>query len=107
MRFISYEPALGPIALPAGTLPDWIISGGESGPGARVSAPRLFRAMRDQCTARGVAFFHKQFGTYRSHPLVLEEKATTAGAERRDPKHNGKGGALLDGRLWREFPKAI
>src|SRR2546421_609266 len=36
IRFISYEPALGPVRLPSnGSLPDWLISGGESGAGAR------------------------------------------------------------------------
>jgi protein gp37 len=104
VRFVSYEPALGPLRLPKGTVPDWIISGGESGPKARLSPPDFFRVIRDQCIARRIAFFHKQFGTFRSNPLVLESKATPAEAEQQDPKAHGKGGALLDGCLWREFP---
>jgi protein gp37 len=76
VRFVSYEPAiapLGPIGIgSAGRLPDWIISGGESGAHARVMHPAWARHVRDQCRALGIAFFHKQWGTYRSNPLVQE-----------------------------------
>jgi len=41
VRFISYEPALGPVRLPSnGSLPDWLISGGESGAVARPLKPQ-------------------------------------------------------------------
>jgi protein gp37 len=65
--------------------------------------PAWARYVRDQCRALGIAFFHKQWGTYSSNPLV-ERGLSPAEAERRDPRTNGKGGALLDGRLHREFP---
>jgi protein gp37 len=39
IRFISYEPALGPLKIGAAR-PDWIICGGESGPGARPTKPK-------------------------------------------------------------------
>jgi protein gp37 len=43
VKFISYEPALGPLTTLqlrwGGTVPDWIICGGESGPGARRMKP--------------------------------------------------------------------
>jgi protein gp37 len=107
-RFISYEPAiaaLGSIDIRAAKcLPDWIICGGESGGHARVMKPAWARHVRDQCRAFGIAFFHKQWGTYRSNPLVQEEGLSPADAQRHDPPTNGKGGALLDGRLYREFP---
>jgi protein gp37 len=49
IRFISYEPALGPVRLPSnGLLPDWLISGGESGPGART----IEAAMGSRCCRR-------------------------------------------------------
>ena len=50
------------------------------------------------------AFFLKQWGTYRSNPLVQEDGLPLADAQDRDPRTNGKGGALLDGRLHRDFP---
>jgi protein gp37 len=105
-RFISYEPAiapLGPIAI-GEWLPDWIICGGESGPKARSMNPAWARHVRDQCRALGVAFLHKQWGGYQSNPLVRERGLSPAEAERLDPPTNGKGGALLDGRLHRAFP---
>jgi protein gp37 len=93
VRFISAEPLLGPIELqfehhyepdhtncsglvspahePAcGREPgkhwgiDWVITGGESGPGARPAHPQWFRSIRDQCQAAGVAYLHKQHGEW-------------------------------------------
>ncbi|MFG2245503.1 DUF5131 family protein [Spirillospora sp. NPDC048823] len=46
---------------------DWVISGGESGPGARPAHPDWFRTLRDQCAAAGVAYFHKQHGAHTWH----------------------------------------
>jgi protein gp37 len=66
--------------------------------------PSWARHVRDQCIAFGVAYLHKQWGTYRSNPFVQEHALSLAEAARRDPPSNGKGGALLDGRLHREFP---
>jgi len=66
--------------------------------------PAWDRHMRDQCRALGIAFFLKQWGTYRSNPLVQEDGLPLADAQDRDPRTNGKGGALLDGRLHRDFP---
>jgi hypothetical protein len=77
---------------------------GESGNQARVMHPAWARHVRDQCRALGIAFFLKQWGTYSSNPLVQERGLSPAEAERRDPRSNGKGGALLDGRLHRDFP---
>jgi protein gp37 len=82
VRFLSCEPLLGP--LPNLDLDGigWVITGGESGPGARLIDPRWVRDIRDTCLARGVPFFHKQWGG-------------------RSPK---AGGRLLDGRTWDEMP---
>jgi protein gp37 len=91
VRFVSAEPLLGPIDFrrvsPNGvqlidtligrsTTPDysgwprldWIIVGGESGPGARPMHPDWARAIRDQCAAAGVAFFFKQNGEWQHMP---------------------------------------
>lgn len=45
---------------------DWVICGGESGPGARPMHPDWARLLRDQCAAAGVAFFFKQWGAYKN-----------------------------------------
>jgi protein gp37 len=61
VRFVSYEPALGPLdGLDLAGL-HWVICGGESGPGWRPIDPAWARAMRDRCRAAGLAFFFKQF----------------------------------------------
>ena len=60
VRFISYEPALGPLDDLDLTGIDWVIYGGESGPGWRPANPDWARAMRDKCARENVVFFHKQ-----------------------------------------------
>lgn len=61
IRFISYEPALGPLSLRASSvLPDWIIVGGESGRDPRQMDPQWARDLRDECAACGIPFFMKQ-----------------------------------------------
>lgn len=71
MRFVSYEPALGPVDFMRGNALvgnltqrslNWVIAGGESGPGARPAHPDWFRSVRDQCQEAGVPFFFKQWG---------------------------------------------
>ena len=82
VRFLSVEPLLGLIPrLPLDGI-DWVIVGGESGPGYRPVQPEWVRAIRDQCAEAGVAFFFKQWGG-------------------RTPK---AGGRTLDGREWSEMP---
>ncbi len=84
VRFLSIEPLIGPV----GTLDlsgiDWVIVGGESGPGARPMHPDWVRSIRDQCVDAEVAFFFKQWGGLR-------------------PK---SGGRQLDDREWNDFPDA-
>lgn len=43
---------------------DWVVAGGESGPGARPMHPDWVRSLRDQCGAAGVPFLFKQWGEY-------------------------------------------
>ena len=83
VRFLSIEPLIGPVGLLDLTGIDWVIVGGESGPGARKMKPEWVREVRDQCEKWGVAFFFKQWGGFR-------------------PK---SGGRELDGREWSGFPK--
>jgi protein gp37 len=83
VRFLSIEPLIGAIGAVNLDGIDWVIAGGESGPGARPMHLEWLREIRDQCLRQGVAFFFKQWGGLR-------------------PK---SGGRELDGREWSEFPK--
>jgi protein gp37 len=101
IKFISYEPALGPLRLPKhGPFPDWLISGGESGPLARPMKPQWVRNIIADCRDRGVAPFHKQWGNYQNNPLVSEQGMSFERAKGLDAF--GKGGGLVDGKLVRE-----
>lgn len=101
VRWISCEPLLGRVALcrcaggdvdvAAGVSPagpgwcpihgavrvDWVVCGGESGPGARPVHPDWVRSLRDQCAAGGVPFFFKQWGDVL--PVELRDAAGMAG----------------------------
>ncbi|EPD35854.1 MULTISPECIES: phage Gp37/Gp68 family protein [Delftia] len=79
VRFLSMEPLLGPVSFEGlfanpsniadGTNAleelDWVIVGGESGPGARPMHPDWALSLRDQCEAVGTAFMFKQWGEWR------------------------------------------
>ena len=64
VRFVSYEPALGPVDWTGWDYVHQIIGGGESGPNARPMHPAWQRATRDWCTPRGIAYFFKQWGEF-------------------------------------------
>lgn len=125
VRFVSYEPALAEVDcerwmpkrchgcqscafrrdhLIAPGL-DWIIAGGESGPGARPSNPDWFRTVRDQCQAASVPFFFKQWGEY--HPLTSTDGIHGSPFGGHHMMRVGKkaAGAILDGREWRQMPQ--
>jgi protein gp37 len=82
IRFLSIEPLIGPIEKLNLKGIDWVIVGGESGPGARPVDPQWVLNIRNQCIKARVAFFFKQWGG-------------------RSPK---AGGRLLEGREWSQFP---
>ena len=82
IKFLSLEPLLGPIPrLPLAGI-DWVIVGGESGPGARPMEEAWVRQIRDRCVSRGVPFFFKQWG----------------GVDKK------RAGRELDKRTWDEMP---
>ena len=84
VKFLSLEPLLGPLPdLDLASI-DWVIVGGESGPGARPMDPAWVTDLRDQCGRADVPFFFKQWGG----PV---KKRT---------------GRVLEGRLWDEMPVA-
>jgi protein gp37 len=120
VRFLSCEPLLGPLNLmrapaegggwdnwltgdrhrgnaiwSAGPGIDWVIAGGESGLRARSMRPDWAHRLRDQCVTAGVPFFFKQWGAWAPRADGVIEKTT-----------KDKTGALLDGREWREVPRA-
>ncbi|KQR83487.1 phage Gp37/Gp68 family protein [Sphingomonas sp. Leaf343] len=66
VRFLSMEPLLGPVSFDPCELAsiDWIIVGGESGPGARPMHPDWARDLRDQCSIAFVPMLFKQWGEW-------------------------------------------
>lgn len=66
VRFISYEPALGSLNELDLTGIDWVIYGGESGPGYRAEDKQWAREMDIKCRESGTAFFHKQSAAIRT-----------------------------------------
>lgn len=95
-RFLSMEPLLGPVDLSqamsgfmqdfaamGSAYLDWVIVGGESGPGARPMHPDWARSLRDQCQAAGVPFLFKQWGEW--HPAMGD----TSQARLAVSKHHG------------------
>ena len=61
VRFVSYEPALGPVDGIDLTAIDWIVCGDEDGQKRRPADPSWFRSLRDRCERDGVAFHMKQW----------------------------------------------
>lgn len=133
-RFVSVEPMLGPVDLGEWLFPpertgtaygglheeiagppliDWVIVGGETGPGARPMHPDWVRSLRDQCQGAGVPFFFKSWGEW--FPCLPSSCGPSGYAE---PVHiwdakiwshrTGKkrAGRLLDEREWNEIPEA-
>jgi protein gp37 len=62
IKFLSIEPLLGPLGSINLRGIDWVIVGGESGPGARPMTADWVNDIKDQCVRAGVAFFFKQWG---------------------------------------------
>lgn len=121
VRFLSLEPLLGPLPSLDLTGIDWVIVGGESGPGARPMHPDWVRDIRDRCVAASVPFFFKQWGEWTpAAPERGPEKRTiwldgsTHSSSRIPPTgarptlvwRVGKkaAGRELDGRTWDQMP---
>ena len=103
-RFISYEPIVGSLSVKNhAEKPDWIIWGGESGAKARGCDVSWVENIVSECRALSISVFGKQWGTRKNNPLT--EEYGKAMSEEMDPEINGKGGALLHGKLYREFPR--
>ena len=85
IKFLSIEPLLGPVGCMNLSNIDWVIVGGESGPGARPIEKDWVTDIRGQCLDAGIAFFFKQWGGVRK-------------------KNTGRS---LEGRTWDELPRSV
>lgn len=100
VHFLSMEPLLGPVDLTQSVklatdnyeVPDWVIVGGESGPGARPMHPNWVRSLRKQCAAAAVPFFFKQWGDWTPYNVIIP------GGNLRQDLSRGKVVHLLNGR---------
>jgi len=151
VRFVSVEPMLGPVDIyrwlrchicsnngsyynpndeveecpicssEDPSLLDWVICGGETGPGARPVHPDWVRSLRDQCQDAGVPFFFKSWGewgrrgetgiTLNDGPFgCWDNDEFRPGAISSHGEHmvrvgKKKAGRILDGRTWYEMPE--
>ncbi len=131
VRWISAEPLLGPVNLTRVTVAgkgwhdtlagwrdcddypgrehtiDWVVVGGESGPGARPMNPQWARDLRDQCATAGVPFLFKQWGNWVSVSEVDGPGAHHSFPGGRTVRNVGKrrAGRLLDGVEHNGFPE--
>lgn len=80
ITFVSYEPALGLVDWTGWEFLALLISGGESGPQARPSHADWYRAARDFCLPRRIAYFHKQNGEWTSGENVQQRTGVVAAA---------------------------
>ena len=107
--FVSYEPALGPVDWTGWEFLDQLISGGESGPHARVHHPDWHRAARDWAADADVAYHFKQWGEWapKSH-LPIESTGQRAIIDNTLMLRVGKkaAGRTLDGVIHDAFPEA-
>jgi protein gp37 len=89
IRFISFEPLIGPVGSVNLTGIDWAIVGGESGPKARPIKEAWIDEIHDICRDFGTAFFFKQWGAWGKDN------------KRRSKKLNGR---TYRGQTWDEMP---
>jgi len=89
IRFVSFEPLIGPVGVIDLSGVDWAIVGGESGPRARPIREGWIDDIHDRCRDHGTAFFLKQWG------------ASGQDTRRRSKKRNGR---FYRGRTWDEMP---
>lgn len=100
-KFLSIEPLIGPVESLYLDYIDWVIVGGESGPGARPLKKEWVVNVFRQCRKKKVKFFFKQWGSpnFNANP----DDPTM------DKNHEfyAKGGCQLNGRIYREMPVSV
>ena len=82
VKFLSLEPLLSAVDHLSTEGIDWIVVGGESGPGCRAMKPEWVRSIRDKCLRNDIPFFFKQWGGTRKN----------------------LSGKVLDGKIWIQMP---
>ena len=110
--FASVEPIVGPTDQIDFTGLDWVITGGESGPGARLMQREWLLPAIERARLAGARIWHKQSGTKQSHPNLSESPAHWKITERfqwlidHGWEHlpQEKGGATVDRATYRELP---
>lgn len=116
VRFVSIEPMLGPMNLVPYLIPssklrgiEWVICGGETGPGARPLHPNWTRSLRDQCIEADVPYFFKGWGAWL--PMASADEASHYPNSK--IIDNGirwvcvgkkRSGNTLDGQQWHQLP---
>ncbi len=100
VKFLSCEPLIGPLTGLNVTGLEWVIVGGESGHKARTVKEKWITEVRDKCQNADVPFFFKQWGkkqfnSNQDDPTISKDH----------PQH-GKGGAQIEGNIYRELPMA-
>jgi protein gp37 len=100
-KFLSIEPLIGEVQSLYLDKIDWVIVGGESGPGARPLLKKWVLAIKRECNRNKVPFFFKQWGkpefnTSADDPTISKDH----------PQH-AKGGCQLNGRIYRGMPNAV
>ena len=96
---------------------NWVVVGGESGPGARPMHPDWARSIRDQCVAAGVPFYFKQWGEYlhESQGVNVDGPINAGGNSKKGylwpdgtwsiRVGKKKAGCILDGKEWKQYPE--
>jgi protein gp37 len=101
LKFLSIEPLIGPITRLPLTGIEWVIVGGESGPGARPLKKMWVENIHDRCIRQNVSFFFKQWG---KREFNTDEYDPTIA--KTHPDH-AKGGCQLNGEIYRQIPQSL
>jgi protein gp37 len=120
VRFLSCEPLLGSLDLKhwftrRGFHPiDWVIAGGESGPGARPMHPDWPARLLQQCQAHRVPFHFKQWGHWVPAELVADEEKPKSVVQLPQERavsmaklSKKEAGRILQGSTWDEVPDGV
>lgn len=102
-RWLSVEPLLGSVKDIDLNDIAWVVLGGESGPKARDMDVEWAREVRDKCIDEDVLLFFKQFGKNENNPNQFDETMKKKIKKRDNPLY-AKGGCVLDGEIYRQYP---
>lgn len=98
IKFLSIEPLIAEVKTLYLDKIDWVIVGGESGPGARPLKKEWVINIQKQCKQSKVKFFFKQWGTAKNNSNPDDPTIDNS------HQFHAKGGCELDGRIYRQMP---